>query len=280
MTRHDEYPLADLPLARRIERAEAATNAAMIEARAALDPDAGAEWIEVAGACAMYDGPTSFLTQTFGLGVFAEPSVEELDRLERFFTARAARPAHEVSPMAGIGVLRMLTDRGYVPVEVSNVVYRPTSLAHDPLDAAPPSIDVRIVAEDEADAWSSVAAEGWATEGPDVGGFMRRIGAVIARSRGGYCFLAEVTGTPIAAGALQIADGVALLAGASTVPAYRGRGGQRALLRARLRFAGQAGCDLATMAAAPGGGSQRNAERCGFRIAYTRTKWRLEVPVR
>ena len=29
------------------------------------------------------------------------------------------------------------------------------------------------------------------------------------------------------------------------------------------------------MAAEPGSGSQRNAERQGFRIAYARTKWQL-----
>jgi hypothetical protein len=29
------------------------------------------------------------------------------------------------------------------------------------------------------------------------------------------------------------------------------------------------------MGALPGSSSQRNAERLGFRIAYTRTKWRL-----
>jgi hypothetical protein len=29
------------------------------------------------------------------------------------------------------------------------------------------------------------------------------------------------------------------------------------------------------MAALPGTGSQRNAERHGFRLAYTRTKWEL-----
>jgi hypothetical protein len=29
------------------------------------------------------------------------------------------------------------------------------------------------------------------------------------------------------------------------------------------------------MGAAPGSASQRNAERQGFRIAYTRMKWRL-----
>ena len=38
------------------------------------------------------------------------------------------------------------------------------------------------------------------------------------------------------------------------------------------------GCDLATMGAEPGSASQRNAERSGFRIAYTRTKWSLPAP--
>jgi len=36
------------------------------------------------------------------------------------------------------------------------------------------------------------------------------------------------------------------------------------------------GCDIAMMAALPGSASQRNAERNGFRIAYTRTKWQLK----
>ena len=67
---------------------------------------------------------------------------------------------------------------------------------------------------------------------------------------------------------------MALLAGAATIPRWRGRGGQRALLEARLRFAVEQGADLAIMAAAPGSSSQRNAERQGFRIAYTRIKWR------
>jgi len=66
-----------------------------------------------------------------------------------------------------------------------------------------------------------------------------------------------------------------LLAGASTVPEGRRQGAQLALLDARLRHAAAHGCDLAMMCAAPGSASQRNAERNGFRIAYTRTKWQL-----
>jgi hypothetical protein len=42
-----------------------------------------------------------------------------------------------------------------------------------------------------------------------------------------------------------------------------------------LRYAAEQGCDLAMMCAAPGSASQRNAERQGFRIAYTRITWGL-----
>ena len=42
-----------------------------------------------------------------------------------------------------------------------------------------------------------------------------------------------------------------------------------------MRYAFDHGCDLAMMVAEAGSNSQRNAERKGFRIAYTRTKWRL-----
>ena len=86
-------------------------------------------------------------------------------------------------------------------------------------------------------------------------------------------FLAWIDGVAVAAGALAIHDGVALLAGAATLPQWRGRGAQRALLEHRLAVAAEAGCDLATMGASPGSASQRNAERHGFRIAYTRIKW-------
>jgi GNAT superfamily N-acetyltransferase len=76
---------------------------------------------------------------------------------------------------------------------------------------------------------------------------------------------------------LAIHDGVALLGGASTRPAHRRKGAQLALLGARLAAARRHGCDLAMMAARPGSASQRNAERHGFRIAYTRIKWRRRV---
>ena len=107
---------------------------------------------------------------------------------------------------------------------------------------------------------------------------MLEFGTVSARSRGTVCFVADWGGQPIAAAALAMHDGVALLAGASTDPAFRGRGAQAALLETRLAHATSAGCDVAMMGALPGSASQRNGERQGFRIAYTRIKWQQRAP--
>jgi GNAT superfamily N-acetyltransferase len=89
------------------------------------------------------------------------------------------------------------------------------------------------------------------------------------------CFLAEMDGVAGAAGGLSLHEGVALFAGAATVPEMRRRGLQGALLEARMQYALEHGCDLAMMVAEAGSNSQRNAERQGFRVAYTRMKWKL-----
>ena len=54
-TREEQYPFADIELARRLERTEAQGSTNFIEARVKAFPDMGAKWIEVAGAYAMLD---------------------------------------------------------------------------------------------------------------------------------------------------------------------------------------------------------------------------------
>lgn len=262
------YPLADRTLSRRLERCEARTNAAFIEARARLAPEVGAAWIERAGAYAMFDGVGSPLTQTFGLGIFETPAAADLDVIEEFFTSRGAAAFHEVSPMADFETVNLLTARGYRVVEMTSVMYRP--LAAFP--AADSPVQTRLANADEVDLWASVAADGW-SEFAEVAPIMYDLARVAASAS--LVFFAELDGRPVGTGALAIHDGVALLAGASTIPSARNRGAQRALLDARLAFAAAQGCDLAMLCAAPGSSSQRNGERQGFRIGYTRTKWGL-----
>src|SRR5262249_6905393 len=99
-----------------------------------------------------------------------------------------------------------------------------------------------------------------------------RDGAIaMAKVQGVSAWLARVDGQPAGGGSLLIRDGLALICGDGTLPNYRHRGVQTALLGARLAHALAARCDLAVICTQPGSGSQRNAERQGFRVVYART---------
>lgn len=264
-----EYPLSDVHLSRRLETCERNANAAFVEAHARYEPASGAAWIERAGAYAMFDGAGSPLTQTFGLGIFSAPSEDDAAQIEQFFDERGSAVFHEVSPLAEAGTMELLVRRGYRPVELTTILYRPIAGFAIPNDGR---VRARIATLDELDLWAGTAAEGW-SEYPELGEFMRQLATISMRAEGTSAFFAELDGRPVGTGALSMHGGVALLAGASTIPSARRQGAQRALLEARLRHAAGNGCDLAMMGASPGSASQRNAERQGFRIAYTRIKW-------
>jgi GNAT superfamily N-acetyltransferase len=255
-----------------LERAEGHASVEYAEARCRLYPDSGATWIECAGAYAVFDGVDSPLTQTFGLGIFEELSPASLDLIERFFLERTAPVLHEVSPLAGVAALDLLCRRNYRPIEISNVLYRSVE---QPTAEYQSQISVRVIGPEEAQLWTDVSARGWAHEHPELRDFLLQLGAISSARQQSLCFLAEVDGQPGAAGVLCIHDKVALFGGSATVPELRRRGLQTALLHERMRYAFDHGCDLAMMVTLPGSESQRNAERKGFRIAYTRTKWKL-----
>jgi len=263
---------SDLALSRRLERAEGRACAHFAEARGRLFPESGAKWIECAGAYAVFDTVNSPVTQTFGLGMFSELSSESLDVIERFFLERGAPVLHEVSPLAGVAALNLLCARNYRPIEISNVLYRPVEM---PTSESRGNITVRVIGLEGAQIWTDVSARGWAHEHPELVEFLLQIGAISSAREQSVCFLAEFDGQAGAAGVLCIHEGVALFGGSATVPDLRRRGLQSALLKERMRYASDRGCDLAMMVAEPGSDSQRNAERKGFQIAYTRTKWRL-----
>ncbi|MGC4084676.1 MAG: GNAT family N-acetyltransferase [Vicinamibacterales bacterium] len=267
-------PFVDIALARRLERAEGHANVRFVESRARLVPAVRACWTDAGGAYAMFDGIGSPLTQTFGLGVFEAVTPWTLDALEAFFMSRGSDVFHEVSPLAHADTLGLLNDRGYRPCELTSVLFQPLTLSALPAASSP--FDIRPVAADERDTWARTAVEGW-SEFPEVREFMASFGPTAVGAEDAYPFIVRDGGTAIATGALSMHGNVALLAGASTVPGARGRGAQRALLAARLRFAAEQGCTLAMMCAGPGSISQRNAERNGFRIAYTRIKWHKPV---
>jgi len=267
------YPFADLSLAQRLENAEAHGNALFVEARAKAFPDSGAEWIEVAGTHAMFDGIDSPISQTFGLGISQPITPDDLQLIEQFFLNRGTGVFHEVSPLADPSTFGLLNERGYRPIEFTNVLFRP--ITSDLRLAVTPNqqVIVRLRTPEDASMWSETALQGW-SEYVELMDFLRDMGKVHAKSDA-LGFLATLNSKPIATGMMTIHGGIALLAGASTIPEARRQGAQLALLEYRLRYAADQGCDIAMIATLPGSASQRNAERHGFRIAYTRIKWQL-----
>jgi GNAT superfamily N-acetyltransferase len=277
ITANQLTPFSDLSLSRRLERAEARSAADFVEARAKLFPESEAEWIEVAGAYAMFDGIGSPMTQTFGLGVFDSVTKTDMEKLEAFFQRRGAHVHHEVSPLAEASLLTLLNERGYQPIELTSVMYRPLGRGVQLASPLNENVQSRLMRDGEEDLWAQTAAKGW-SELVEFADMMLELSSIIAKRAGGCSFLAELDGRPIATGSMFIHDGVALLAGASTIPEGRRRGAQLALLESRLRYAVEKGCDIAMICALPGSASQRNAERRGFRVAYTRIKWSQNRP--
>ena len=74
---------SDVSLSRRLERAEGHACLQFAEARRRVFPGSGSEWIECAGAYAVFDGIDSPTPQSFGLGLFEELTPSTLDTIER-----------------------------------------------------------------------------------------------------------------------------------------------------------------------------------------------------
>jgi GNAT superfamily N-acetyltransferase len=206
--------------------------------------------------------------------LFEELTTATLDEMENFFFTRGTAVMHEVTPLAGVPALELLCSRGYRPIEVSNVMYR---AVEKPAIDHPANIRVREVKQEEAELWGSISGRGWTHDHPEFEEFVKQMGVLCVVRKDSPCFLAEVDGQPGAAGVLSIHEGVALFGGSSTVPELRRRGLQASLLQERMSYAFEHGCDLAMMVAEAGSNSQRNAERKGFRVAYTRMKWTLPL---
>lgn len=96
-----------------------------------------------------------------------------------------------------------------------------------------------------------------------------------AERLGGRFYVVELDERRAGAAILTMCGGDAYLAMAGTLPEFRGRGCQAALIRARVASAEAAGCELVVATAAFPSSSHRNLERCGLRTAYTKPVLRL-----
>ncbi|ROS45140.1 GNAT family N-acetyltransferase [Amycolatopsis thermoflava] len=264
----------DLPLAERIERAEARRMAEATE-KARKRPGSAAFVLPVAGGVATFAEAGSPLNKVAGLGFGGVPDAESLAGVEKAFAAVGCPVQVELAHLADPRIGAALTARGYRLESFENVLGR--DLRGGPDRVAPPGVEIRPSGDDEFAAWLDVAADGFGhpddQDPPSDQQFPREVLARAVRDLAGdgvRRYTAVCDGVVAGVASMCVVDGLAQFTGAATLPGHRRRGVQTALLSARIADAAGAGCDLAVVTTQPASRSQHNAQRQGFELLYTR----------
>ncbi len=227
-----------------------------------------------AGGIAVAAGPGAPYSKVAGLGF--EPIDESaLAVVESAYVERATPVRVELSSLGDREAGTLLTRRGYMLQGFENVLAISLPAPHREIAGAA----VARTAETETAQWIDVLASSFAApdtyDGPIVEEHVDRgaIDALLEQTSeidGFIAYLVRRNGEVAGAGGMRIANGIAQLCGAGTLPAHRRRGVQTALLQQRLADAARAGCDIAVVTTQPGSVSQQNVQRQGFELLYAR----------
>ena len=266
---------ADITLGARIDRAEGRLVAQMA-AEARSNARGGAVILPISGGVSVFAGPRSPMNKVIGLGFDRPLDLNALREIENRWRERDEPVRIELSTLTDPAIAGELSDRGYRLRGFENVLAR--RLDDLPGPAAFRDIAIDLVGKDDVSAWFDVAVDSFANmdgTGSVADDTLSReeLARSLADLLGGMAYsryLARIDGQPVGEAALHVDDRLALLAGSGTLPAYRGRGVQKALVQRRLHDARDAGCDFAVVVTAPGSRSQDNVMRRGFELLYSR----------
>ena len=253
----------DLSFARRLEMAETLTPD-HVKALQRFAPEATS--VTIAGGTAIFGGGVYPANHIVGMGLYGPVTSADVNRVEEFYRSRGVPCEIVISPLADRSLLELLATREYRMIEFKSVLIRRLQ-EHDLIEPAA-GITVERVNQATEQLWDRVIAKGFAEFGP----LPENLFAAFASVPDTLCFLARVDGEPAggAVGAIMREASIAALFGTATLPEFRRRGVQTSLINRRLWEAAKAGCEYAVVSTLPGSGSQRNMERMGFRVAYTK----------
>src|SRR5262245_34894969 len=267
---------ATLALAQRVEK----TEIDFCAVGAGVGMPGGAASIDVGGGRGVCGQPGSPMNKVLGLGLGVTVTDEDLDALELFYDERECPIQIELCPLVSTDLVGRLQTRGYVLKGFENELACELPRPHSLLGSfGETGLHVEVLAgNDDDEAFLRATVEGFAVpdslpvliDGPasdvveTIGHVMRQfIQPDIVR------YLVRIDGEPAGAAASVITNGVLVIFGTGTRPAYRRRGVQSAIVAKALDGAiGRA--DLAIATTEPGSISQRTFERFGFQVLYTR----------
>jgi GNAT superfamily N-acetyltransferase len=210
------------------------------------------------------------VNHAIGLGEDTPVTDDVLDAIAELYAEVGVRYCVCVTPSARPGDIReRLLERGFTHGYDWMKFTRPVDEAFE----AATALEVRLVSDSGADEFGRVlmAAYGMPMSvAPTV--------AAVPGIEGWSCYVAYDDGEPAAAGALFASGDVGWLGLAGTLPAHRRKGGQGAILAARLERAAALGIETlvtetGVMQEGRPSNSYRNIVRSGFTEAYVRENY-------
>lgn len=225
-------------------------------------------YLEVAGGAACFCDLDSYLSQVVGWGFATKPKhfKKELQDIEQFYlNCGHQRVDIELCPYVQVDLPMFLSEKGYVISEL-NHVYAFDLKQQDIPGEVEEDFIIEEVGPEQGPTWAKNVALGLGySEAEDQ--FRRYF-----QAKGVQAFAAFQQGKMAAGATIAMHDEVGDLGLMSTLPAFRNQGLQKKLLLIRLAFAKSQGLSLATATAVPGSISDKNIQKVGFQIAYTRIK--------
>jgi GNAT superfamily N-acetyltransferase len=260
----------DQAFARRLEAAEEIPQVYYAALYQKLRPEVNAAAEPIAGGHMVFAGVGSLMGRAVGLGLEGTLSPADLDRLEDFYRTRGAPAQVDVCPLTDGALMEMVKERDYGLTELNNVLYRPLPV-EEGMEPAPAGTVIRAARMEEAETFSAILESSFFPNGDAPGEFGRMV-TPLFQMKGSLTLVAEVEDRIVACGAGLIIPErkVVALFGAGTLAEFRRRGLQTRLLHERMQAAAQAGCEVAVIVTQGGSISERNAQRLGFKVAYSK----------
>ncbi|KAG4435905.1 hypothetical protein IFR05_008599 [Cadophora sp. M221] len=260
--------------ARRLEEADIAHISRQIDACAQIFPNHRSFTALVGDGLVSITLPSfkKKLNRIAGYGMSGPVSEDDLAKAEDLCTKNGVEIAIDLCSLADPSAIQVLGSRGYIVEGFVNSYVR--ILTDDDLNAVGlEGVEISRVPPKRVAEFSK-----WSVDRYKDGGRAELLLDTLARAavlrEDTTLYFAIIDGKVAASAGMALIEaskgGVAHLYIDSTLPKYRGRGLQAALLKARLVDARKAGFDLASIQARPGNGSCRNIERAGFGLAYTK----------
>ena len=259
----------DKAFARRLESVEEMPQVLYARTFQKTRPEIGAAEEEICGGHMVFAGLGSPIGRATGVGLDRPFTAEDLNRVEDFYRVHQAPSQVDLCPLHPPAVFELFKERGYAIAELNNVLYRRLD-SEERFPAPPLGCEIRPSRLAEAETAGAIVEGAFFPDGaPEA---FRGLIAPFYQMQGALPFVASIDGRLVACGTgLVIPEyRVFALCGAGTLADFRGRGLQTALLRARMAAAVETGCEYAAVVTQGGTISQRNAERLGFRVAYSK----------